>query len=660
MSAPTSWPVPTRSQRTTVLLTIALVALLSPLRPADAQTSIVAPAYANDEMITQNGCTHAILDPRTDREDSQLASSWAQASVTVDGQAVDHRVLVTTRDSEPLVRLEVPGLQPDSSHTIRVSTPAGSTAQAVATPSSCRGAPQLTATLAADGATGTIDADIPEDVATLLTTQPVGGGPNAPALVFSSNLAAEPRAVAAPPGDPVEWTVRVVDPEGYLGGASSVTLERQVGPERSIDRIAGDDRFATASQIAAAAADDTGGTVIVASGLDFPDALAAANIGVPVLLTAPDVLVPPAAAALAEAQPSRVIVAGGPSAISSEVGQAIAEVVGDADIERIAGDGRYDTANALVTEAHGSDAPGIIMLASGAEFPDALAAGALAATGDAALVLTDPAVLVEGTVDALESLAADGAERLVVVGGTAAVSDAVADAAAEVVGASVERVEGPTRTDTADAVAAFATGEGIAGTDAAVLARADDFADALVAAPLAASLGAPLVLEPSTTTTDCERSVTITGGEAAVSAAVADQLAAQCSGLDPDQASDLLSGNVFNLRIGEAAAAAFDTRADAGTVRALVGAEELSTTPVRADGDTPLSGLTSVIGDVWLSTVEGSVEGELGDTPLRLVLGMGETPGPGECPAGGHQLEFAADEPFDFGELAERAEPCPS
>ena len=92
---------------------------------------------------------------------------------------------------------------------------------------------------------------------------------------------------------------------------------------------------------------------------------------------------------------------------------------------------------------------GTVIVASAADFPDALAGATLAAEHDAPLLLTDPAELSSDIADRIRAL---GAARAVVLGGSAAVSDGVA-AALRSLGLAVERVAGEDRFATAAQVA---------------------------------------------------------------------------------------------------------------------------------------------------------------------------------------------------------------
>lgn len=212
-----------------------------------------------------------------------------------------------------------------------------------------------------------------------------------------------------------------------LGGTASVTenVRRQLEAYTagSVTRIGGSDRYATAAQIGATFPSSTE-TVFVAAGTDYPDALTAAaragQLGSPVLLTRPGSLPPATAAQLQRIQPERVVLLGGTGAVSDAVLAEIAAL--SATVERIGGATRYETATLL---AQTYDAPvATVYLASGADFPDALAAAPAAAAQGAPVVLTRPTQLHPVLHDLLPVLDPDVVR---VVGGTGALSDTVVD-----------------------------------------------------------------------------------------------------------------------------------------------------------------------------------------------------------------------------------------
>ncbi len=192
------------------------------------------------------------------------------------------------------------------------------------------------------------------------------------------------------PADAVELT-RAVAPGStvYLLGGSGA-LGSRVADQVSalgftVARLAGRDRFATATAIAAAL--DPTGPILLTTGLSFPDALAAgaaaAHVGAAVLLTAGDTPAPATQAFLATHPNATLYAVGGPAARAHP--RAIPVV----------GTNRYATAVAVARRFFpGAGAAG---LASGVSFPDALAAGPVLGASGVPLLLTGSTSLAPST-----------------------------------------------------------------------------------------------------------------------------------------------------------------------------------------------------------------------------------------------------------------------
>lgn len=114
-----------------------------------------------------------------------------------------------------------------------------------------------------------------------------------------------------------------------LGGEAAVSagIERSLqtaAASASLVRIAGVDRFDTASQVVDYCENrvSNAGTVFLATGLGFADALAAAAVagagGCPVLITRDDSVPEPVRRALVRLAPARIVVLGGTAAITEE------------------------------------------------------------------------------------------------------------------------------------------------------------------------------------------------------------------------------------------------------------------------------------------------------------------------------------------------------
>ncbi len=149
-------------------------------------------------------------------------------------------------------------------------------------------------------------------------------------------------------------------------------------------RYAGTDRFGTALAVADALNDPS--TVLLATGTNFPDALAAgpaaAHVHGVVLLTNGSSLTPAVTAYLA-AHPGTVYAIGGPA------------VIADPSATALSGADRYATAAAVASTLFST--PTNVGVASGTAFPDALSGGAFQAHFGGPIVLTDPHVLPAST-----------------------------------------------------------------------------------------------------------------------------------------------------------------------------------------------------------------------------------------------------------------------
>lgn len=255
-------------------------------------------------------------------------------------------------------------------------------------------------------------------------------------------------------------------------------------------RVAGADRYATAAAIAAEAFAQGVTIAYVATGTDFPDALAAAAAAgamrAPVLLVTPIGIPDATAAQLARLKPDRIIVVGGPGAVSDAVLPTL-NGLAPGGASRIFGQDRFATAAAVSAATYPVGA-GVAYVTSGTGFPDAVSA-APAAARDGAPVLLTQADTAPGSM--LTELARLAPTRVVIVGGVAAVSDGVVAAIqATLPTAVIDRLAGPNRYETSAAVAATFP----AGVRVVYAASGLGFADAIAAAAAAGAQAAPMVL----------------------------------------------------------------------------------------------------------------------------------------------------------------------
>lgn len=362
-------------------------------------------------------------------------------------------------------------------------------------------------------------------------------------------------------------------------------------------RVAGDNRYDTAAQLATDAFPEGATTVILASGEDFPDALAAAALAgdrdAPVLLTRRETLPTETRAALDELGPVSVIILGGTAAVDESVETTLAE---DFEVERIGGEDRFETARlaaeAIVggfgtmpseDEQQEGPLPGepltTAVLATGFNFPDALAVGPLSFAGVHPVLLTRVDTLPADTQAVLEDEAL-GVEQVVILGGTEAISASVEQTVADDLQLEVIRVAGADRTETAVRVAELtaAANENFAFTgeqDALSITNGRNFPDALALAPHAAGRASTIVLantpdDIGTTTAtfvddhcagfgNVDDPVVIAGGTEAVTGTTeaAIRVAAICEDfvpaggltLDPPETAETQAGGTFELSI---------------------------------------------------------------------------------------------------------------
>lgn len=309
----------------------------------------------------------------------------------------------------------------------------------------------------------------------------------------------DPDTLEASSGDDVLYlsgeqqaTTLAVNPTGsavYVGitgeptGAIRVreTPIPDLGP---VIRLAGPDRYATAVAASTYSDPGTGGTVYLATGTNFPDALAAGPLtqAAPLLLTDPAALPEATRQALRQLRPSHIVALGGPAAFSDAVLADAAQEAGGATTERVAGSDRYGTAEAIAAKIYPS---GTVYLATGTNFPDALAGGAVAFR--APILLTAPDALPAATRAAISRHAP---KTIVALGGPAAIPDAILAAAAEAAGgATTERIHGPDRYATAAALA-----QARQGATHAFVATGINFPDALAGTAAAIGAGGPILL----------------------------------------------------------------------------------------------------------------------------------------------------------------------
>lgn len=185
-------------------------------------------------------------------------------------------------------------------------------------------------------------------------------------------------------------TIYLIGGSGTLGQEFSTALN-DMG-YRNIVRLGGIDRYETDAVIAETCNNAVSTPIFVASGENFSDALSvssiAANKGWPILLVQKNVVPDSIRDYIVRQQPSEIYLIGGTSVIPTSIEAKLSSFASNTVIHRIAGENRYDTCAQVLQKFY--SVPSTLFLATGANFPDALVGGVLAAGTNDPLVLIDP------------------------------------------------------------------------------------------------------------------------------------------------------------------------------------------------------------------------------------------------------------------------------
>lgn len=230
--------------------------------------------------------------------------------------------------------------------------------------------------------------------------------------------------------------------EAAVGTAVEAALKAKLGTGTGIvTRIAGANRYETADKVAVRVITELGGsydgTAFVATGANFPDALASAPLAAaqrwPLYLANPTIGLS-ATTKAAMAGVTSVLILGGEAVVTPTTETYLKNTYGASSVDRLAGDDRYATAVEVASYGvnvvgHAWDGVGVT---TGVNFPDALAGGVLQGKTGSVMLLTTPAAL---HADTSSVLAAHKAQITTVTffGGTSAVTQAVRDAVANVI-----------------------------------------------------------------------------------------------------------------------------------------------------------------------------------------------------------------------------------
>lgn len=325
-------------------------------------------------------------------------------------------------------------------------------------------------------------------------------------------------------------------------GSAKVTVKQgnqskswTITVKNKLQRLAGSARYDTMAKLVSTGGWSTGGTVIVASGENYPDALAASSLAgalsAPIVLVKPGSVPSQSAARLKALKPSKIVVVGGASAVSDSV---INTLRGYAWVTRIDGAERVETALKIYQDGAsklGAKWGTTAILATADNFADALSVSSYAYKDKA------PIFLVKGSLSDEQTAALKSGKfkRVLVIGGTVAVSDGVVSQAKAATGVEPVRLSGATRYSTSVAIAKWAVANEGMSVNNSVYATGTNFPDALAAGPVAGKKNGVLLLVKSSDPTAVTSFVSpysgkvtsawVAGGTAAVSANAANKIA---------------------------------------------------------------------------------------------------------------------------------------
>lgn len=179
---------------------------------------------------------------------------------------------------------------------------------------------------------------------------------------------------------------------GVVGPRTMLALNQVSTSDAPVTRVSGADRFATAANIATGEFSSGVDRVFIADGMNFPDALSGAAVaardGAPILLVESGAIPSATAAALRALDPREIVVLGQTGAVSAGVANQLRGFT-DGTVVRVGGSDRYSTALAISKRYFPAGAERVY-LATGTNFPDALAASPVAGLNGSPLLIIPP------------------------------------------------------------------------------------------------------------------------------------------------------------------------------------------------------------------------------------------------------------------------------
>ena len=183
----------------------------------------------------------------------------------------------------------------------------------------------------------------------------------------------------------------------------------------TFERLAGLDRFGTGAAVSQRTGNEWGSDVVVlATGRDFPDALAGAPLAyqleAPLLLCEKSSIPASVTAEIRRVGATKAVILGSESVVDANVVSQLHSIFGTTSpdvVGRIGGRDRFETAAMIaeqVIDMQGDERPHAAFVTTGRNYPDALSASGLAALMGYPILLTETGSVPPATAEALESL----------------------------------------------------------------------------------------------------------------------------------------------------------------------------------------------------------------------------------------------------------------
>lgn len=269
--------------------------------------------------------------------------------------------------------------------------------------------------------------------------------------------------------------------------------------KQQVTRISGKDRITTSVEISKSAY-TTSENVVLASGFNFADALSAGQLAsalnAPLLLSSQNKLDSQTKNEIERLKAKKVYVVGGNNAISKS-GVDTTLKSKNIDVTRLEGQDRYSTSQKVMEKTKEIINPEYLLIASGKNFPDALAATGFFVNHKSVMVLSDGVTYPQSN---LQEIAVGGVNQL------------------PLKGFKGRRVSGKDRYETALEIAKLSFDK----NNNAILASGQVFADSLSTVSLTKKHNAPIILTQSNSLTENAKkylngkNVFIVGGEKTV------------------------------------------------------------------------------------------------------------------------------------------------